>query len=270
MMLRVLIVDDEPPARAKLRMLLAGAGDIEVVGECGDGLSALRVVRERSPDLVFLDVQMPGLDGFGVLDALTGERTPKVVFVTAFDQYALKAFEVHALDYLLKPFDRERFERTLTRARAEVERDRNAGANRAGDRFEGLLSELRRDGKVLERIVVRDRGRIAFVRPDDIDWVEAAGNYVAIHCGSEQHLLRETMKGMEVRLDQVRFVRVHRSKMVNVDRIKTMVPTEHGEFVLTLAGGRQLQTGRGFTDRLRSRLAREAGEAEGGLPAMRS
>ena len=264
MNLRVMIVDDEPPARDKLRMLLKDCEDVTVLGECGDGLSALRAIRERSPDLVFLDVQMPGLDGFGVLEAMTGERMPSVVFVTAFDQYALRAFEVHALDYLLKPFDRERFQRTLERARAEIarsalaSRELTAVSGRASGppdpRLTALIESLRADGHLPDRVVVRDGGRIAFLRPDEIDWVEAAGNYVSIQCGRENHLLRETMKGMEARLNSQQFLRIHRSLIVNLDRVRRLASTPHGEYVVTLAGGRSFPSGRGYAPPLRDRV----------------
>jgi two-component system, LytTR family, response regulator len=264
MNLRVMIVDDEPSARDRLRMLLREHEDVTVLGECGDGLSALRAIRERSPDLVFLDVQMPGLDGFGVLDAMTGERMPGVIFMSSADAYALQKLEAHALDHLLKPFDRERFQRTLERARAEiarsapVSRELTAVPGRAPGppdrRFTALLRSLRADGRVPDHIVIRDGGKIASLPPQSIDWVEAAGNYVSIQCGRSSHLLRETMKGMEARLDGERFLRIHRSLIVNLERVERLASTPHGEYVVTLAGGKSFQSGRGYAPRLRERM----------------
>jgi two-component system LytT family response regulator len=250
MTLRALIVDDEPLAREKLRTLLGHEGDVEVVGECGDGLQAVASIERLAPDLVFLDVQMPEIDGFGVLEAIPRRRLPAIIFVTAYDRYALKAFEVHALDYLLKPFDRERFHGALDRARAElIGREGNGGA--MGRRLLELLEQLHEERAYTSRFVVRESGRVYFVRVDEIEWIEAAGNYARIHVGPRDHLLRETMKMLEARLDPEKFLRIHRSMIVNVERIRQLEPSFHGEYEIVLASGARVTSSRGYSDRLK-------------------
>jgi two-component system LytT family response regulator len=192
MSIRALIVDDEPLARERIRMLLADEPEIEVLAESANGTEAVRDIQRLVPDLVLLDVQMPELTGFEVLDRLDPARMPVIIFVTAYDQYALRAFEVCALDYLLKPFDRERFGRALARARMELDRKKSGQVN---DRVLKLLSELGQGKKYLEKLMIRDGGRVFFLRTDEIDWIEAAGNYVRLHSGKEEHLYRETMTG---------------------------------------------------------------------------
>jgi two-component system, LytTR family, response regulator len=252
--IRVVVVDDEPLARERLRTLLDARRDVEVVAECGDGADAVQVIGELRPDLVLLDVQMPELDGFEVLEALRSLEPPvlpAVVFVTAYDAYAIRAFEVRALDYLLKPFDRARFEDAIDRA---VER---LGATAiAGDAVGELLAALRaeRGGAWRQRFVVRQQGRIAFVRTDDVDWIDAEGNYVRLHVGGRTHLVRDTMKAVESQLDPDRFVRVHRSAIVNVDRIASMEPYFHGEYVVTMRDGSRLTSSRSHGGRLRALL----------------
>jgi len=244
---RVLIVDDEPPARQRIRGLLAETDGVEVVGECGDGFQAIEAVRTLRPDLLFLDVQMPELDGFEVLAALDGEALPTVIFVTAYDQYALKAFEARALDYLLKPYDAERFHAVLRRAREHVERGRGLDA-----RIAELLAELRaRERRWLTRIPVEVRERVHLVPTDRIDYLEAEGSYVRLHVKGGSHLIRETLTSLEGRLDPARFVRVHRSRIVNVDRVHMIEPSFKGAYVLVLENGARLVTGRTFRDRVR-------------------
>jgi two-component system LytT family response regulator len=250
MTLHVLIVDDEPLARSRLRALLEREPDVEVVGESGDGTAAVAAARALRPDLVFLDVQMPALDGFGVLEAL-GEPLPAVVFVTAYDRYALRAFEVHALDYLLKPFDRERFRRALERARAALQRDESLAVNR---KLLELLDDVRPGRKAAPRLVVKTAGRVFFLRPEEIDWVEAAGNYVKLHAGREEHLLRETMSALEGRLDADRFVRIHRSALVNLDRVRELQPWFHGDYKVILRDGTELTLSRGYRPKLQELL----------------
>jgi two-component system LytT family response regulator len=250
MMLRVLIADDEPLARVRVRDLLAGQPEVEVVGEARDGREAVAAIRRQSPDVVFLDVQMPELDGFGVLEALAGEKLPVIVFATAYDQYALKAFEVNALDYLLKPIDPDRFQSALQRARAQVGRD---DALRA-ELYE-LLQSLPNRPKFLERLVVRAGGRISFLRVDEADCFEACGNYIRMCVGSEEHLLRMTMATLETRLDPNRFLRIHRSAIVNVERVKELQSSFHGEYVVLLRNGRRLTLSRGYRDKLQQILA---------------
>jgi two-component system LytT family response regulator len=251
MTIRACIVDDEPLARERIRSLLSAEPDVEVVAECADGGAAVDTIRSTRPDLVFLDVQMPVLDGFGVLQTLDADVPPAVVFVTAYDQYALQAFDVHALDYLLKPFNGRRFRKALQRVRAELTRDNGPGVN---ERLLSLLEGLRQDKRAPERIVLKSAGRVSFLKIDEIDWVEAEGNYVRLHVGAHSHLLRETMKGIETRLDGERFIRIHRSTIVNTDRIKELHPLFHGEFAVILCDGTRLTASRGPENKLRRLL----------------
>ena len=248
MKIRTLIVDDEPLARQRLRTLLDADPDIDLVGECGNGREALTALEKSRPDLMFLDVQMPVLDGFGVLEALTGRVLPVVIFVTAHDTYALKAFEVHALDYLLKPFDRSRFHAALKRAKDQVKKDR------LPDIDQRLLDLLQDRPRASGRLVVKSAGRVTFVRIEDIDWIEAAGNYVRLHTGKEDHLLRESLSGLEAKLDRARFVRIHRSTIVNVERIRELQPAFHGDYVFILHDGTELALSRSYRDSLKDSL----------------
>jgi two-component system LytT family response regulator len=197
---------------------------------------------------MFLDVQMPVLDGFGVLEALGETALPVVIFVTAHDRYALKAFEVHALDYLLKPFDQPRFAAALKRAKDQVKKDRTGAMDQR------LLDLLQERSKGSERLVIRSAGRVTFVRKEDIDWIEAAGNYVRLHTGKEDHLLRESMNGLEAKLDPKRFVRIHRSTIVNVERIRELQPAFHGDYVIFLQDGTELALSRNYRDSLKNAL----------------
>jgi two-component system LytT family response regulator len=245
--MRCLIVDDEPLARERLRDLLSGEAGVEIAGECADGRKAVAAIRKLAPDLVFLDVQMPGLDGFGVLEELAPEEIPAVIFVTAYDQYALRAFDAQALDYLLKPFDRERFRRALGRAREQFRRPRGE----IEPRLLALLEHLEARKPHLERLVIKSAGRIYFLRAAEVDWIEAAGNYVRLHSGKEAHLLRETMNHLETRLDPRRFLRIHRSTIVNIERIKELHPWFQGEHVVILRDGVRLTLGRAYRGRLK-------------------
>ncbi len=247
MSIRALIVDDESLGRERIRMLLEGERDIEIASESANGTEALRDIQRLAPDLVFLDVQMPELTGFEVLDRLDPARMPVIIFVTAYDQYALKAFEVCALDYLLKPFDRERFGRALSRARAELDR-RKAG--QVNERVLKLLSELGQTKKYLEKLMIRDGGRVFFLRADEIDWIEAAGNYVRLHAGKEEYLYRETMTKLEGQLNPERFARIHRSAIVNTERIKELQPWFRGEYVIVLRDNQKLTLSRTYRGRL--------------------
>lgn len=255
MTLRTLIVDDEPLARERVRMMLGMHDDVAVIGEVGDGQQAVDAIRDQRPDLVFLDVQMPGVDGFGVLQALEGEDLPHVVFVTAYDQYALKAFEVHALDYVLKPFNAERFGQALQRARAAIAKRHEAEAPVDREHLRSLVASLTAEQREKQRIVVKSSGRVFFVKVDDIDWIEAEGNYVRLHMGNQSHLLRETMKGMESVLDAGQFIRIHRSTIVNADRIRELQPLFHGEYAVILRDGTRLVASRGPDNRLKKLLA---------------
>jgi two-component system, LytTR family, response regulator len=251
--IRTLVVDDEPMGRERVLSLLQQEEDVEVIGECSDGTQAISAIQQHSPDLVFLDVQMPGANGFGVIDAIGADRMPNVIFVTAYDEYALKAFEYHALDYLLKPFNRDRFQETLKHARASLERRR---AGDLGRRLLALVNDIKPDAPRLERLVVKSGGRVFFLRTDEIDWIEAAGNYVRLHLGEESHLFRETMNRMEGRLDTRRFVRIHRSRIVNTERIKELQPWFNGEYVVILRNGTRLTLSRGYRDRLQDQLGK--------------
>jgi two-component system, LytTR family, response regulator len=250
--IRVLIVDDEPLAREGIRLHCEGEADIDVVGECADGVAAVQAIRELRPDLVFLDVQMPGLDGFEVLETVGPEQMPAVVFATAYDQFALRAFDAHALDYLLKPFDGERFRKTLDRARHQLHGEAHDGL---GARLEALLAGLQERGRYLERVAVRAGGRIIFLRTDEIDWIEAEGNYARLHVSGRAYLLRETMSRLEEKLDPARFVRIHRSTIVRIDQIKELEPLFQGEYQVTLHAGTRLTSSRGYLDKLQELLS---------------
>jgi len=251
--LRTLIVDDEPLARERLASLLSAEQDIEVIGQCRDGEEAVNAIQQNTPDLVFLDVQMPELNGFEVIDAVGPDQMPLVIFVTAYDQHALRAFQVRALDYLLKPFDRERFQEALQRARAHIQRDETGDIGR---RLLALVKDLRRDQPRTDRIVVKSGGRLFFLRVDEIDWVEASGNYVRLHVGTTSHLLRETMNAIEGRLDPEKFFRIHRSRIVNIERIQEMQPWLNGEYAVVLRTGTRLTLSRGYREKLQERLGR--------------
>ncbi|MDP2054120.1 MAG: LytTR family DNA-binding domain-containing protein [Acidobacteriota bacterium] len=252
--IRTVVVDDEPMARERIIGMLNQEKDIEVVGEYADGTSAVSAIQSQHPDLVFLDVQMPSCDGFGVIQQLSAEpQPPAVVFVTAYDEYALKAFEVHAIDYLLKPFGRDRFTQTLQHAREHLERRR---AGDLGKRLMALVQDIKPEPQKLDRLVVKSGGRVFFLRTQEIDWIEAAGNYVRLHLGDDSHLFRETMNNMEGRLDTQRFVRIHRSRIVNTDRIKEMQPWFNGEYVVVLQNGTRLTLSRGYREKLQERLGK--------------
>jgi two-component system LytT family response regulator len=232
-------VDDEPLACERIRTLLAEQPGIEIVGECHDGRSAVEKIRELAPDLVFLDVQMPEMNGFQALKQL--ERLPSIIFVTAYDEFAVKAFEVHALDYLLKPFDRERFQKALARAQS-------------GDldtRLRRLLEQINQRKEYLERFVVKAGGRVLFLPIEEIDYIEAAGNYVRLHAGADNYLHRETISHLEETLDRARFARIHRSTIVNLNRVKELHPLFRGDFTVVLRDGRELTLAKSYRGRLR-------------------
>ena len=249
--IRALIVDDEPLARRRIKSLLAHDPSVDVIGECSDGYKAVSSIRELTPDLVFLDVQMPAMDGFEVIKTIGPERMPTVIFVTAYDQYALRAFEVSALDYLLKPFDGSRFQKTLDRAKTMIRRMQNGDVN---DQLLSLLGDLRREQEIPDRFVIKSGGRIVFLRMEEIDWMTAVGNYVRLQVGRDSHLLRETMTGMEAKLNSDRFMRVHRSTIVNLDRVKEVQPKTKGEYVVIMRDGTQLIMSRRYRERLNERL----------------
>src|SRR5262249_1366388 len=251
--IRTLIVDDEPLARERIADLLDGDAEFEIVGECGDGLAAVAAIEAHKPDLLFLDVQMPELDGFGVLEAI--EETPVIIFVTAYDQYALRAFEVHALDYLLKPFDRERFDKALQRAKRQLARERVGAVNQ---RLVALLADLKARPKPLERLVIKSGGRVFFLRAEEIDWIESAANYLSLDVGRESHLLRETINSLAAKLDSEKFLRIHRSTIVNLERVKELQPWFHGDYVVIMQDGTQLTSSRSYREQLHKLLGKSA------------
>jgi two-component system LytT family response regulator len=231
---RVLIVDDEPLARERLRRLLQAEVNIDLVGECADGASAVATIRSTAPDLVFLDVQMPELDGFAVLEQLGPDKLPAVIFVTAYDQFALKAFEVHAVDYLLKPINADRLKQALQRALNHIQQRQTADLSR---RLTALLADVSTGARPVARLAVKSSGKVVFIKVEDIDWVEASDNYVNLHIGSDSLLHRETMSSLESLLPAGKFMRISRSTIVNVDRIKELQPLFHGEYAVILRNG---------------------------------
>jgi two-component system LytT family response regulator len=249
--INTLIVDDERLSRQRMSRLLSAEPDIDVAGECSNGAEALAFMLEKPPDLVFLDVQMPGVDGFHVMDTAVAKSVPVVVFVTAFDGYALRAFDAQAFDYLLKPFDRTRFQETLRRVRVQLNRVRSGELNR---QLIGLVDGLQAGKGGCSRIAIRTPGHVAIVRTEDIDWIEAADNYVCIHCGTETHVLRETMNAIEIRLPNKLFQRVHRSTIVNIDRIKELQPWFRGDYRIILRDGTQLTLTRSYREKLEDSL----------------
>lgn len=254
--IRVIIADDEAPARTRLRQLLKQEPDFVLVAECANGRQALESILQEKPDLVLLDMQMPGLTGLEVCDALkTAEKMPLIIFVTAFDQYALKAFEVHAIDYLLKPFDRQRFTDTLRHAREQLRRTPAADAD---SRFAALLEQLRSEAKPADRLVFKQDGRVIFLRTELIDWIEADGNYVRLHAGTETHYFRESMAALEAQLPAAQFMRISRSVIVNLDRVKELQPLFYGDYVAILHDGSRLNLSRHYRHRLEHLLARRS------------
>ncbi len=253
MKIRIIIVDDEPLARNKLKLFLAKEPDVEIVRECTNGREAIAALGKYRADVMFLDIQMPEIDGFGVVEAVAPERLPFVVFVTAHDTFAVKAFEVHALDYLLKPFDRERLKESLVRVRKALQR---ASIERHHSQILSLLNDLKKQRPHPERILIKASGRVYFVNIDEIDWAEAEGNYIGLHVGKETHLLRQTIKALEHQLDPHHFVRIHRSTILNVERIKELQPWFGGDYLAILRDGQRLNVSRTFRKRLTHFLAR--------------
>ncbi len=251
MPIRVLLSDDEALARERLRSLLDDEPDLEIVAECGDGKSAITLIKREKPDLVFLDIQMPEIDGFGVVSALRDQPMPLTIFVTAYDRYAMKAFEVHALDYLLKPVAKERLSEALDHARKQLQHPSEETFQR---RVLNLLGDLDSRQHPPQRIVIKADGEIVCLKPQEIDWAESAGNYVCLHVGAATHILRETITSLETRLGHQQFLRVHRSTLVNVDRIKTLRPSLYGDYSILLRDGTKLTLSRGFRENVLKRL----------------
>lgn len=246
--LRVVLVDDEPLGRERIRALLGRETGVSVIGEAASGEEGLELIQRLKPDLVFLDVQMPGLTGFGVIERLDPHALPAVIFVTAHDQFALKAFEVHAVDYLLKPFDRDRFQLALKRA---TDRLKSKHPEQLQAQLTAMLAQIQPSApKPPDRIPVKSSGRVVFVNVLDIDWVGSADNYVELHVGEHTHLLRETMSAMEQRLPMERFVRISRTAIVNTERVRELQPLFHGEYSVTLKNGIRLTLSRSHRDQL--------------------
>jgi two-component system LytT family response regulator len=250
MTIRCLVIDDEPLARQRVHDLLATEEGFQIVGDCEDGIEALRTIPSLRPDVVFLDVQMPGLDGFDVLSELEEGKRPAIVFVTAFDTYAVRAFDACALDYLLKPLEAERFQAALRRVR----RNLAGGGEAESERLRTLMAHLERDQKLLHRIVIKTSERIFFIETSDVDWFEASGNYVRLHTGPQSHLVRMTMQSLEERLDPRQFARIHRGTIVNVGRIRTLHRLFRGEYDVALESGATLRLQRTYREKLKEAI----------------
>jgi two-component system LytT family response regulator len=248
MKIRTLIVDDEMPSRKKIRAYLDEHPEFQVVGECADGEEAIAVIRAHNPELIFLDVQIPGCDGFQVLGSLSEEFVPAVIFVTAFDRYAVRAFEARALDYLLKPFNKIRFAEAVNRFHDR--RTRLDGVSRKGE-LKAVLEEIQRETHTEERIVVKSGSRIVFLRRSSIEWIEAQGDYVKLHVGKEAHMLRETMETVLKRVDPSRFARIHRSAIVNLDHVREIRPLWGGDCTVLMRDGAQLTLSRTYRSGLK-------------------
>lgn len=244
--IRTLIVDDEPIARRGIRANLKTERDVEIIGECANGREAVAAIRRQHPDLVFLDVQMPLMDGFGVVETLGAEEMPAVVFVTAFDEHAIRAFEINAVDYLLKPVDPERFQKTLKRVRRQIENSKTGELNRKIS----MLLETQAEHAYLERIIVKSAGRIIFLKTDEISRISSEGNYVKIHADGKAHLLRETMDAMQRKLDPQKFIRLRRSAIVRIEQIRELQPLFNGEFIVTLKDGTKITSSRRYRQNL--------------------
>ena len=256
--IRTAIVDDEPLARRNIRLLLKDEPQIEIVGEAASGREALVLIRKHSPDLVFLDIQMPEMDGFGVLENIEAEQLPVIVFVTAFDNYALKAFEFHALDYLLKPFDDARFEKALRQAERQIEqRDVKDLSKRLVALLEGREGQpfdAHDKQEYVSRLLIKSAGRVFFLKTDEIDYVQAEDYYVKLQVGRKGHLLRETMNEMEAKLDPSKFLRIHRSTIVNIDRIRELQQHFNGDYIVVLHDGTELKLSRSRREQLQRLL----------------
>ena len=243
--IRTLIVDDEPLARKKILTFLAEEQDVEICAECANGLEAVDAIRTYNPDLIFLDIQMPEMDGFEVIRSFESTALPCVIFITAYDQYAIQAFENHALDYLLKPFNRERFKTALNRARDILH---NKQLQNVNEQMLRLLTQLENPKKYTDRIVIKSSQRIFFLPVSEIDWLGAAGNYVEIHSGKETHLIRDTLSHLETTLDSHHFIRIHRSAMVNIDRIQEIQP-DSSDYLIILKSGHKISMSRNYKEK---------------------
>jgi two-component system LytT family response regulator len=243
-----LIVDDEPLARKFVRRMLEKHSAVEIVGECGNGNEAATAIKEKKPDLVFLDVQMPEMDGFTTLETLSAQSLPQIVFVTAYEQYAIRAFEIYALDYLLKPFDQPRFDKAMTRVyEKNVDREQ---ANTERKQIAALLENVSQKSPYLERLVVKTGGRIIFLKTSEIDWIQADDKYAHLHTGNKSHLVRQTLGALEAQLDPQKFIRIHRSAIVHIERIQELQPMFAGEHTVVLENGTKLTLSRSYKNKL--------------------
>jgi len=247
--IRVLVVDDEPLARRGIRQLLDSETDFEIVGECKNGREAVSALEKLSPELIFLDIQMPLLDGFSFIEKVGAQNLPEIVFVTAYDEYAIRAFEINALDYLLKPVDPERFQKTLERVREQI---KNKQPRQMEQKLAALLEKLKlpESEKHLERIAIKENGRVTFLNIDEILWISSEGNYVGLHTKGETHLLRETMDAIERKLDSRKFLRLRRSTIIRIEQIKELYPLFNGEFEVVLKNGTRLASSRRYRKNL--------------------
>lgn len=246
--MKVLIVDDEQPARKKIISLLKDENEIEKILEAGNGIEAIKIIEKESPDIVFLDIQMPGLDGFGVIEKIGIENMPPVIFVTAYDQYAINAFDVNAVDYLLKPFDKERFSKSFNRVRDELKFKK-----RKNDYIKLILDEIKKEKKYLERLLVNIGSKYFFVAVREIIYISSAEKYVEIHSVKGKYLIRDTMNNIEESLDPEKFARIHRTYIVNVEQIQEMQSWSHGDYIVILKNGEKLNMSRRYRDRLISK-----------------
>ena len=255
--IRTVIADDEHLARKKLRLLLGSEPGVQVVAECQDGQQAIGAVRAHKPDLLLIDVRMPDVDGFEVLEKLAADEMPVVVFTTAYDQFAVRAFEAHAMDYLLKPFERERLHQAIERARAELLKSHNRDlTTRILDLLATKAEPKTESRQIDDRMVIRAGGKVVFLDLAEVDWIEAAANYVKLNAGKDSYLLREGIGSVSERLDPERFVRIHRSVIVNVGKIKELQPCDSGEYIAVLKNGKELSCSRGYRTELQRLIGR--------------
>jgi two-component system LytT family response regulator len=252
MKIRTILVDDEPLARNKLKLFLADEPDFEIVRECTNGKDAIAALNKHRADVLFLDIQMPEVDGFEVVESVSPDRLPYVVFVTAHDAFAVRAFQIHALDYLLKPFDRERLKQSLARVRKALQQ---TTIERQHNQILSLLNDLKSRQERPRRLLLKSAGRVYFVNVQEIDWVESEGNYLRLHVGNESHLMRQTMNTLERLLSPSQFIRIHRSTLVNIERVKELQPWFGGEYLAILQGGKKLNVGKSYRKKLTDTFA---------------
>jgi two-component system, LytTR family, response regulator len=253
-MIRACIVDDEAIACRKLQHMLKEDQEIEIVGICHNGADAVEALENLAPELIFLDIQMPEMDGFQVLKNAKSDQLPQVIFVTAYDSYAIQAFEVHALDYLLKPYDRKRLQRAVERAKTQIQQQQRSNSNT--NQLRTLLAELALPQRFRERLIVKDRGVVTFVKAEEIDWIEAQGKYEVVHAGNQTHLIREGMAKLEAELNPRKFVRIHKSTIVNLDRIEKLEPLFHADFRVFLKNGTSLTISRRYRQKMEAALGK--------------